>query len=1045
MKKIDGCIICHPLRWIFIKLLVVLMLVGSVSDLRAQGRVTVEGKIVDSNQEPLYGVTILVVGKPGVGVITDFDGNYRISLEPEDTQLEVSFLGMETQIIDVAGRSRIDIVLIDSSQMFEEVVIVGYGQQKRASVVGAITQTNAETLQRTGGVSSLGAALTGNLPGVITSQTSGMPGAEDPRIIIRTRSSWNNSDPLVLVDGIERPLNSVDISSVETVSVLKDASATAVYGVKGANGVILVTTKRGAKGKANIQVRGSMTAKVVSKLPEKYDAYDALMIRNRAIERELAVSPIGWADHRPVDIISKYRHPLNDAEWDRYPNVDWEKELFKSHAMSYQTSINVSGGTDFAQYFTAVDFVHEGDLFKSFDNNRGYDSGYGYNRINVRSNLDFNISKTTKFSTNLFGSNGVRKLPWNASDSDAAYWASAYRTSPDAMRPIYSDGSWGWYAPRNADVPNSVYLLALSGIEKRTSTQINTDFYLTQKLDIITKGLTARVNFSLDNSFRERGRGINDLYNNAQRIWVDPDNGDTHYETERNLGTQLDFAESIRWEIEGGNVDVGQTFRKMYYSGQFNYDRNFANHEVTGLALFSREQVARGSTFPSYREDWVFRTTYNYAMKYFFEFNGAYNGSEKFGPGYRFEFFPSISGGWTITEEQFMNDVSFVDLIKIRASWGRIGDDNVGGRWLYRDQWSFGGSAVFGTVPTNSIYPFYRISSLGNPNISWETVEKRNLGIDYGFIGGLITGSVDFFNDERTDILINGNQRAIPSYFGTTAPTANLGIVESQGYEIELRLNQVFGNGLRLWMNTSMTHAENTVKFRDEPQLLPAYQKNEDFPIGRTLSYIDYGFLRTWDDVYGSTERTTNNEHKLPGDFNIIDFNGDGVVDTYDRAPYGYTDVPENTFNLSLGLEKSGFKAYVQFYGVTDVTREVAFPTFHSTSNVVFKEGSYWNYIEGGEISLPRKTATVGPDANGTRYLYDGSFIRLRNAEVSYAFDRSKVGRFGMQTCRLYLSGSNLWFWTKMPDDRESNFGGNSSFGAYPTTKRFTFGIEITL
>jgi TonB-linked SusC/RagA family outer membrane protein len=1006
----------------------------------------ITGVVLSEAREPVIGATVMLKGNASVGTVTDVNGAFSLKIPPSQKRsvIVVSYIGMIMQEVAIGEKNRLVVILKEDAVALDEVVVVGYGQQKKASVVGAITQTTGEVLERAGGVSSLGMALTGNLPGVITYSSSGMPGAEDPKIIIRTQSSWNNSEPLVLVDGIERPMNTVDISSVETISVLKDASATAVYGVKGANGVILVTTKRGKEGKANIQVRANMTAKTVSQLPEKYDAYDSYLLRNAAIERELPLSPGGWSAYKPMDIINKFRYPANAEEWDRYPNVDWEKELFKEMAMSYTTSVNVSGGTKLVNYFAAIDFLHEGDLFKTFQNGRGYNSGYGYNRINVRSNLDFNLTKTTKFSTNLFGSNGVRTLPWGASDSDAGYWSSAYRTAPDAMRPVYSNGMWGWYAPRNADVPNSVYNLAMSGIEKRTNTQINIDFIINQELDMITKGLNFKADLSIDNTFKEIERGINDLYNNAQRMWVNPETGDITYEQVMDAGTQLDYSESIRWIAEPGFVDLGATYRKLYYSLQLNYVRRFGKHDVTAMGLFSREKYATGSEFLHYREDWVFRATYNYAMKYFVEVNGAYNGSEKFGPGYRFAFFPSYSAGWMLSEEKFMKAVKFLDMLKLRASYGRIGDDNAGGRWLYQDQWSYGDNTLMGSIPANTPYTYYRISSLGNENVSWETVEKRNFGIDYSFLKGLVAGSADIFNDKRSDILISGGSRAIPTYFGATAPVANLGKVNSRGYELELRLNYTFAGGLRLWANTNMTHAINKVMFRDDPELLPAYQKSAGYTIGQTKSYIDAGFITSWDDLYGSTERSTNNANKLPGDYNIIDFNGDGIIDSYDQAPNQYTGIPQNTYNASFGLEWKNISCFVQFYGVNNVSRDINFPTFHSTSNVAYVEGTYWEKNGGGDIPLPRWTTLVGGDAAGTRYLYDGSYRRLKNAEIAYTFNRGWVNKAGINSCKLYLNGDNLLLWTKMPDDRESNFSGNASFGAYPTVRRFNLGINIT-
>jgi TonB-linked SusC/RagA family outer membrane protein len=1006
----------------------------------------ITGIITDAaTGESLPGVNIIIEGTTR-GVISDAKGNFSIDVSEPGVALVFSFVGYLTQKVTYQDQQTIDIKLVPEITTLGDVVVVGYGVQKKESVVGSITQTSGKVLERTGGVSNLGATLTGNLPGVITTSSSGMPGAEDPQIIVRTMSSWNNTAPLILVDGIERSMSAIDISSVESISVLKDASATAVYGVKGANGVILITTKRGSLGKAQVQIRANATAKVPSKLPAKYDSYDALVLKNNAIENELPVSAGGWGAYKPMDIISKYRYPANAAEWDRYPNVDWEKELFKDYAMSYNASANVSGGSKIVKYFASADFLREGDLFKSFNNGRGYNAGYGYNRINVRSNLDISLTNTTTLSTNLFGSNGIRKTPYGQlRTDDGSYWMSAYRTAPDAMRPIYSNGMWGWNALRNADQPNSVYDLAMSGVEKKTTTQINTDFTFKQKLDMFVKGLEIKATYAIDNSFLENGRGINDLYNSVQRVWVNPDTGDKADESSvTDAGTGLDYSSGIRWLSSGGTTDRTQTYRHQYYAAQLNYGRKFGQHDVSAMGLFSRDKYAKGSEFPHFREDWVFRATYNYATKYFVEINGAYNGSEQFGPGYRFAFFPSISGGWMISREKFLEWAKFIDILKLRASWGRIGDDKITtARWIYSDQWAYGGNYQLGETPTNTPYTFYRITALGNPNISWETVEKRNFGVDYTLLKGLVSGSVDIFNDTRSDILIAGGSRAIPTYFGASAPYANLGIVNSHGYELELKLDYKFAKSIHVWANANLTHAVNKIKFRDDPELTPYYQKQAGYSIGQTTSYIDQGFLQTQDDVLGSTTRVTSNQYKMVGDYNIADYNGDGVIDQLDRVPYQYAGTPQNTYSASLGVDWKGFSIFVQFYGVNNVTREVTFPTFQASSDVAYLEGTYYSKGGGGDIPLPRWSTTVGPEAPGTRYLFDGSYIRLKNAEIAYTFVGSLIKKAGMQSFKLYLNGDNLLLWTKMPDDRESNFSGGSTTGAYPTVRRFNLGINL--
>lgn len=1030
------------------QIFLLLFLFCSVS-LMAQNGMLVKGKVLDANDEPLIGAAIVLKGNTNVGTVADFDGNFSIEVPSKNSVLTVSYLGMTSQDVKVNGRKMIVVVLREDTEVLDEVVVVGYGQQKKASVVGSISQTSGKVLERAGGVSSVGAALTGNLPGVVTKQSSGMPGDEDPEIILRGQTSWNNSAPLILVDGVERPLSSVDMASVENISVLKDASATAVFGVKGANGVILVTTKRGQEGKAVIDIDVNATAKVPSRLPNKYDSYDALRIRNMAIVNEVGLSPESWSYYTPYSVLDKYRNPANLEEYERYPNVDWVDALFKDFAMSYNANVNISGGTSFVKYFTSIDFLNEGDLFREYDNNRGYQSGFGYNRINARSNLDFNLTRSTVLKVNLAGSHGVRKMPWDFQDSSYGYWLSAYGTPPDAMMPVYSDGTWGYYPQDEVGAANSVQSLALGGLEQRTTTRINTDFTLEQDLSMVTKGLSVRGMFSLDNVFVERKRGVSDMYNNSQNKWIDPDTGLPTYKQVTDSNTQFEFQESVKWSSQAGEMNNDATQRRLYYQIQLNYARKFGDHDVSAMGLFSRERNATGSEIPHYREDWAFRVTYNYKQKYFIEANGAYNGSEKFSAENRFAFFPSGAIGWMISEEKFMKKLKFIDMLKLRASYGKIGDDNIGERWLYMQQWAYGNTAKLGAYDSDrSPYTWYRQSALGNPDIHWETAQKANYGADFAFFKGIVSGSIDIFNNYRTDILVNGNNRAIPSYFGVTPPWANLGRVRSRGYELALKLNYVFGNGLRLWADGNMTHAKEKILEQDDAPLLPDYQKGAGKQIGQAYSYIDHGYINSWDDIYASTELNTNDTQKLPGDYQIVDFNGDGVVDNDDSVPYGFSGNPQNTYNATIGFEWKGFSAFVQFYGVNNVTRQVVFTSLSGKLDNVYNEGSYWSkYNTNADTPLPRWNTKKADSSSGTRYMYDGSYVRLKNAEVAYTFTQNWVKKLGLQSVKLYLNGNNLWLWTKMPDDRESNTAGTgwASQGAYPTVKRYNIGLKISL
>ncbi|WP_178793241.1 SusC/RagA family TonB-linked outer membrane protein [Bacteroidaceae bacterium] len=1025
----------------------------------AQNKVTVKGVVLDSKGETIIGANITLKGNNSIGTITDMDGNFVISVPDNNSVLLVSYIGMKTKEVRVAGNKLLKVALEDDSEQLDEVVVVGYGQQKKASVVGAITQTSGKVLERAGGVADIGSALTGNLPGVVTTSSTGMPGEEDPKIVIRGVSSWNSSDPLILVDGIERPMNSVDISSVQSISVLKDASATAVYGVKGANGVILITTKRGNEGKAQIEVGASMTAKVVSKLPRSLNSADALYVRNQAIENELGLSPESWGKITPADIMDKYRNPSSLEEAERYPDVDWQKELFKDYAMAYNTNVNISGGTKFVKYFAAIDFQHEGDLFREWDNNRGYQAGYGYNRINVRSNLDFQLTKTTTLKANIAGSHGLKKSPFNVSDDSfgaSQLWQAAYSAPSDCFLPQYSDGSWGYYPQDSQGAPNSVVNLALSGIEKKTTTRINTDFTLEQDLGFFLKGLKASATISWDNVFVEAGRGIDDLYHDTQLKWINPDTGEVQYKQSTDSNNNFDFQEGIKWTTSGGSMADWATQRNLFYQAQLNWAGKFGDHSVSAMGVFNRTERAMGSEFTNYREDWAFRTTYNYADRYFIEYNGAYNGSEKFSPDNRFAFFNSGALGWMISEEKFFTPVKkYIDMLKLRYSYGEIGDDNVSTRWLYVTQWSYAeatangnnGVGMMGPNEENSPYVWFREKSVGNPDVHWEKAIKQNLGIDYSLFGGLIAGSLEFFHEKRSDILVSGGSRSVPSYFGATAPTANLGKVRTKGYELEMRLNKMFNNGLRLWGNFNMTHAENKVLQYDDAQLLPGYQKTAGYAIGQDHSYISNGYANTWDEVIGMTSHNTNDNQKLPGQYVIVDFNGDGVIDTNDNAPYGYTGTPQNTYNATLGFEYKGFSAFVQFYGVNNVSRYVAFNSLNGNLDTVFDEGTYWTKDNtGADAPMPRWNSTPSY-YEGSRFHYDGSYIRLKNAEIAYTFTDGWIKKLGLSNLKLYLNGNNLWVWSRMPDDRESNFAGTglASQGAYPTLRRFNLGVKFNL
>ena len=1033
-------------------------------------KVDIKGTVVDTNGEALIGASVVVKGNTSVGTITDFDGNFSLSVPSESTVIVVSYVGMDSRELKVGKQRNFNISLSDNTQL-TEVVVVGFGQQKKASVVGAITQTTGEVLERSAGIGSVSAALTGNVPGVATIASTGQPGEEDPRIYIRGAAAWNtDAQPLILVDGVEREIKSVDVTSVATVSVLKDASATAVYGVKGANGVILITTKRGVEGKAKIDVGFNATLKAVSKLPRKYDSYDGYMYRNQAIEHELAIGgDASWAYYRPQTFIENFRNqdyrvkPNYGADGtylgeysqaERYANIDWQDEMFESTAFSYNTNLNISGGTQFVKYFVAFDFQNEGDMTKIWDNHQGYTGGYAYNRLNVRSNLDFQITKTTQFKVNLAGSNAQQKTPRYYYGNNGEFfqqqkWAGAYGMAPNLFPVQFSDGSWGYY-PLVSNIENSPASVATSGYELKTITRVFTDFALEQKLDFITKGLVARGTISWDNQFNESDRGISDLHT-TKKAYMLPEVGQMLWENEINATTGFDFYESRDWSTVAGTVN--QTYRATEMSLQLFWGRQFGDHNVTLMGNWKRRIQAGNADLEDRREDWVFRSTYDYKSRYFAEVNGAYNGSQKFSPDNRFVFFASGALGWMISEEKFMKklkDKKIIDMFKIRGSIGEIGDDAGGARWAYLTTWEVtnnGNGFNMGLDGSASPFIGYKEAVIANPDLRWATVVKKNIGFDYAILGGMFAGSFDYFRDDRKDIFISGNNRSVPSYYGAaTNPDINKGKMKNHGFEFEVRFNKVLNNGMRFWANANYTYAHNEIIEKDDPALIPAYRKAQGYSQGQYISFIDNGFIGTYDELYSTPAREKDDSQVLIGDHYIVDFNGDGVVDeTNDQAPYGYTGTPEHTYNATIGWEWKGWSCFAQLYGATGVTRDVGLHSFNNKLLTVYDNGVWWNPVDrGGEVVVPRFTTQVSYN-DGTQYLYDGSYFRLKNVEIAYTWTKGWIKKLGFTSLKLYVNGNNLFLITKMPDDRESNYGFSGGGGAYPTVRRYNFGIKLNI
>ena len=912
----------------------------------------ISGIVTDDRGQALIGVSIVVKGTT-TGTITDIRGNFRLEVPLDAETLVFSYVGMKTQEVDIVDKLSLNIIMFEELVGMEEVVVVGYGTQKKESVVGAISQATGEEIRQSVQGADLGVALRGSLPGLISLQSTGIPGGADympsvaagsnsassATMYIRGMNTWNISSPLVLVDGVERDLVNINPYEVERISLLKDASATAVFGVKGANGVILITTARGREGRAKLSFDASTTAKTISKLPSLADSYTGLLNKNYAIMNEIPITENSWAFITPWEKLIMFR----DQTYPEYlPNVDWQDVFTKDYAIDHNINLNMSGGTKFVKYFGSIAYVHEGDILNVKNMGQGYNPMYQFDRLNWRSNLDFNITSTTKFTANLAGQFYRQKRP---SGNMYSSWYNIYRMPPDIWPVKYSDGTWGEMIALE-NMKNGILEFNYNGYALAKGTDVTTDFLIDQKLDFLTEGLSATFKVSFDTKMLTRGPNVSDTRPIAKYISSDIVDEITPGMTKEEI-KELEDKYTI-WNIPGTTTsgldwtliphtygtETAQTanvYRNVYYQYAINYERVFGKNEVTGLALMSRQLRATGSEFMSFREDWVGRITYNYDSKYLVEFNAAYNGSEKFSSKYRFGFFPSMAFGWVVSNEPFFEGLRpMLNTLKIRYSDGKVGSDEGIDRWLYVGSWrahpyttSSSNQAIYLFLYPylSNAFPLKYEGVIPNEDIHWETARKRDLGIETGFFDNLIQINFDYFVENRTDIFLAGANRPIPSYYGAVPVAANTGAVNVKGWEFEGKISKYFMNGLHLWLSHTWAFAKDKVIERGDPPLKKDYQKLAGFHIDQprvTLQQGPNSVISSWNDIYNTVGGSTNN-NLLPGDFRRVDFNSDGVVDNFDAVAYGYPQRPQYTYSPAIGFSYKNWSGNMRFYGVYNI------------------------------------------------------------------------------------------------------------------------------
>ncbi len=1010
----------------------------------------VTGTVTDNQGVSIPGVNIVEKGTKK-GVNTDLDGKYKISVSAKSV-LEFSFVGFDSKVVSVNGQSVINQKMTTSATDLDAVVVVAYGKQKKITQTGAITTISSEQLSRSPSA-NIANSLAGQITGISTVQASGRPGADDPRIFIRGIASLSEdrAQPLVIVDGVERSFTSLDPDEIETFSLLKDASATAVYGVRGANGVIIVTTKRGKLGKASITASYSQGVQQASQLLDFADSYTYATAFNQSqrndgvSENDLRFTPTA------VEAFRTNSDPII------YPNTDWLDYILKPLANQSRANVNISGGSDKVKYFASLGILTQDGLFKTFEST--YDYNFSFSRYNLRTNLDIEVTKTTKLAVTIGSQIGVRNEPVTKDGMDQLfrllYWAAPFGS------PGLVDGKYvindNFYIrdPKNEGL-DPFYGRGYNNILEN---KVNFDLDLTQQLSFV-KGLNFGIKFSNNTNYthtKTRGASVlkyTPIYLKDVAGRTLQDGEDPYLVVYQPYGSKSDLNYS---ESQGQG-------RNWYLESRLNYNRKFGLHNFGGLLLYNQQKTyfpALFSEIPSGLVGIAGRATYDYNNKYSADVNIGYNGSENFEKSKRFGFFPAVSAGWVVSKESFMEALPVISFLKVRYSYGIVGNDRIGGgRFLYLsnsfDPSNTGAGYNFGTdVPTNQLGATE--NKLGNPNVTWEKATKQNLGVELKLFDDKFGMVVDVFKEYRSDILVT-NRGLVPDITGITtiAPAVNVGIVENKGYEIELNWKEQKNKNFGFTLNVNMSYTKNKIIFQEEAPRNQPYQFRTGQSVGQPFGYKFDRFFTPTDLDFVELNRTNNTldlvpdylENLKPGDLLYHDLNKDGLIDIEDETAIGFPDYPQYIFGVNLGFNVRNFDFNMSWIGATNTSRllDETFktPFAGSTRGLLqtFPDNA-WTPETADTATLPRLSflGNVNNSVASDFWIRDASYIRLKTLETGYNFKGIFLKKMGISTFRLFFNANNLITFSKLKIiDPESR---TNSTPQYPLTKLYNFGVKL--
>ena len=1034
-------------------LFICMLLLGLSTSALAQESIVVTGVVTDTNKEPMIGVNVSISNIPGLGAITDLNGKYSIKMPPYH-KLVFTYIGFEKVEVLVKEQRTVNVTMKEASaREIDEVVITGTGAQKKLTVTGAITNVDVDVLKANPS-GSMANALAGNVPGILAMQTSGKPGSVSEFWIRGISTFGASNSALVLVDGFERSLDEINVEDVESFSVLKDASATAIYGSKGANGVVLITTKHGKAGKINISAKAETFYNMLTQVPDFVDGYTYASMANEAkITRNL--EPLYKADELEI-----FRLGLDP---DLYPNVNWIDELLRKGSWSTRATLSMNGGGNTARYYVSGSYLDQQGMYKVDKALKDYNTNANFRRWNYRMNVDIDITKSTLLKVGVSGS--LQKANDSGVGSDAI-WTALMGYNAIMVPKLYSNGYVPAYGNDNGDRFNPWVQATMTGYRENWKNNIQTNVTLEQKLDFITKGLRFVGRFGYDT---ENNNWIN------RRKWPE------QWKAKRFRATDgtLDYdrvAEERKMFQESGSDGL----RNEFFEAELHYSRGFKHHHLGGTLKYNQSSkiktVGLGDDLKQgiarRNQGLAGRFTYNWNYRYFIDSNFGYTGSENFAAGHRFGFFPAISGAWNIAEESLIKKhLKWMNMFKIRYSYGKVGNDNLGNTrfpYLYDietmtkkdgDKTVDTGGYNFGDYTFDRYYGGMRYSSLSSPNVTWEIATKHDLGIDFSFFNDKLSGSVDYFNEKREGIYML--REYLPGIVGLESnPSANVGKVTSEGFDGHFTFRQKLG-AVGLTIRSNITYSKNEIVDRDEENNYYWYKMQKGHRVNQARGLISLGLFKDYDDIRNSPVQDFDGYKVMPGDIKYKDVNGDGKIDGNDQVAIGATTKPNLIYGFGIAANWKGLDVNLHFQGAGKSTYFIDGSTVH-----MFKLGDGWGNVlsemansnrwisadisgdpatENPNAEYPR--LSYGPNSNNyqqsTYWLRNGSYLRLKTVEVGYTLPTQLVNKVHFNTVRIFFVGTNLLTWSafKLWDPEMGSTDGKR----YPLSKNLSLGISVNL